>query len=153
MERAEDLPEITITPRDLSRLDLLTGFVVAYRTPVRATLARELRRARIVAAHALPSDVVTMHSRVRYRDEAGVSRTVTVVYPGEEERAEGKVSVLASLGGALIGLSAGQRMRYQDADGRERAVQVLEVLFQPEAAEREAALAPSEPPSGNEARS
>jgi regulator of nucleoside diphosphate kinase len=126
------LPEIVLTATDLSRLDLLTGYVTAYRTPVKETLARELRRARIVAAHDLPKSTVTMHSTLRYRDEeTGAIRTATLVYPGEEDRAEGKMSVLTPIGCALIGLSAGQCISYEDADGRIKAVAVVEVLAHP----------------------
>jgi regulator of nucleoside diphosphate kinase len=126
------LPEIMITPRDLSRLDLLTGFAVVYRTPVREALARELRRARVVPAHQLPSDAVTMHSGVRYRDSVtGVVRTATLVYPGEEQRGEGKISVLTPVGSALIGLLAGQSIGYADTDGRKKFLTVLDVLSQP----------------------
>jgi regulator of nucleoside diphosphate kinase len=122
------LPEIAITPRDLARLDLLTGFVVTYRTPVRETLARELRRARVVPAHALPLQTVTMHSTATCREDGDASpRTVTLVYPGEESREEGKLSVLTPLGAALIGLSAGQSIGYEDPAGRARSVTVLAV--------------------------
>jgi regulator of nucleoside diphosphate kinase len=135
MDRSQ-LPEIMITPRDLSRLDLLTGFTVVYRTRAREALARELRRARVVLAHQLPSDAVTMHSSVRYRDDAtGVARTATLVYPGEEERGEGKISVLTPVGSALIGLSAGQSIGYEDVDGREKLLTVLDVLSQPGASD------------------
>ena len=133
MDRSQ-LPEIMITPRDLSRLDLLTGLIVAYRTPVREALAREIRRARVVPRHQLPSDTVTMHSKVRYRDDAtGVARTATLVSPGEEERGKGKISVLTPVGSALIGLSTGQSIGYEDADGREKFLTVLDVLSQPRA--------------------
>jgi regulator of nucleoside diphosphate kinase len=131
------LPAITITARNLSRLDQLPGFIVAYRTPVREALARELRRARIVSAHQLPPDTVTMNSTVRYQCGATeTARTATLVYPGDEERAEGKISVLSPVGSALIGLSAGQSIDYDDIDGNQKTVTVLEVLFQPEANSR-----------------
>jgi regulator of nucleoside diphosphate kinase len=127
------LPSITITAHDLARLDLLTGLVGRYRTPVKETLARELRRAQIVASHALPAGTVSMHSRVRYRDdEMGAARTATLVYPGEENSEEGRVSILTPIGSALIGLSMGQSIRYEDADGSIKTLCVLEVLPGPE---------------------
>jgi regulator of nucleoside diphosphate kinase len=127
------LPNITITAHDLSRLDLLTGLTTRYRTPAMEFLARELRRAQIFPSYALPGGIVNMHSRVRYRsDETGAARTATLVYPGEEDSEEGKVSILTPVGSALIGLSAGQSIRYEDADGRTKTLTVLEVLSQPE---------------------
>ncbi len=48
-----------------------------------------------------------MGSHVEYRDDAtGDVRSVTLVYPGKADIAQGKVSVLTPLGAALIGLSS-----------------------------------------------
>jgi regulator of nucleoside diphosphate kinase len=134
MRRRDDLPNVTITAHDASRLDILTGFAVRCRTRAQETLARELRRARIVSARALPPDTVSMHSTVRYRDEAsGAVRTATLVYPGEEGGDPGRISILSPVGAALIGISAGQSIDYEDASGAPRRLSVLELLFQPEA--------------------
>ena len=139
------LPSITITAHDLARLDLLTGVVGRYRTPVKEILARELRRAQIVASHALPAGTVSMHSRVCYRDdETGAVRTTTLVYPGEENSKEGSASVLTPIGSALIGLCTGQSIRYEDADGSIKTLSVLEVLPQPEP-QRPTGLGPFSP--------
>ena len=46
------------------------------------SLRAELERAIVVARGAMPPDVVTMYSIVRYRDEhAGVSREIQIVSP------------------------------------------------------------------------
>ena len=123
-----DLPQITIAARDFSRLDLLPGTIAAYRTPARETLARELRRARIVSLDDLPSDTVMMHSIVRYSsDGAGTPLTAELVYPGEDDAAERKISVLTPVGAMLIGLSSGQSIDYEDTDGRRKTLTVLGV--------------------------
>jgi regulator of nucleoside diphosphate kinase len=130
--RQSDLPQITIAARDFSRLDLLSGTIAAYRTPAREALARELRRARIVSAHDLPSETVTMHSTIRYSaDETDAPRTATLVYPGEDDRAEGKLPVLTPVGCALIGLSSGQSIAYEDFDGSRKTLTVLSVTRSP----------------------
>lgn len=147
----DDLPKVIITARDASRLDILTGFEVRCRTRAQETLARELRRARIVSSRALPPDTVSMHSTVRYRDDAsGAVRTATLVYPGEEGSDPGFISILSPVGAALIGISVGQSIGYEDASGEERRLSVLEILFQPEA-QRRGAPAPERPaqPAGN----
>jgi regulator of nucleoside diphosphate kinase len=132
--RRDELPNITITAHDASRLDILTGFAVRCRTRAQETLARELRRARIVSVRALPPDTISMHSTVRYRDEAsGAVRTATLVYPGEEGSDPGRISILSPVGAALIGISVGQSIDYEDARGAARRLSVLELLFQPEA--------------------
>lgn len=92
-------------------------------------LTRELRRAIVVSDEAVPADVVTMSSRVRYTDEtAGVSRVVHIVHPEQAAGAEGRVSVLAPVGSALLGLSAGQAIEWDFPDGRRRRLRVEEVL-------------------------
>lgn len=117
---------ITITNLDLARLGHLRGAT---------DLAPELDRADIVPFHAVPPDVVTMNSRVAFRDETtGESRVVTIVYPQEADPSEGKISVMAPVGSALLGLSVGQSIDWCFPDGRPRTLRVVELLYQPEAA-------------------
>jgi regulator of nucleoside diphosphate kinase len=74
-----------------------------------------------------------MSSRVRIVDpETGESRTVTFVYPGEEDSLRGQVSVFTPLGTALLGLPEGARMEWRTLDGRGKSISVLEVQYQPE---------------------
>jgi regulator of nucleoside diphosphate kinase len=128
------LPDIALTARDLSRLDLLTGRVSMYRSPEMAMLARELRRAKVVPLADIPPDTVTMGSIVRYsQNDTGQILTATLVYPGEDGYAEGKISVLTPEGCALLGLSEGRSIPYVTRDGRETSLVVLRILFQPEA--------------------
>lgn len=102
-----------------------------------AFLLEELQRARIVEPQEMPRGVVTMRSRVRYRDEAtGEALTATLVYPGDEDSALGRISVLSPQGSAMIGLSVGDRIAWRTLDGAERAITVLDVIWQPEAAGR-----------------
>ena len=44
--------------------------------------------------------------RLRFTTDAGEERTVTLVFPGEADIAEGRISVLTPIGIALIGLAA-----------------------------------------------
>ena len=91
---------IIITDLDLAHLDHLRDAV---------HLAPELDRADIVASLSVPPDVVTMYSRVAFEDETtGQSRVVTIVYPQDADASEGKISVMAPVGSALLGLSVGQ---------------------------------------------
>lgn len=92
-------------------------------------LQRELERAIVVSAEALPADVVRMRSRVRYVDETtGERRAVTIVYPPEADAAQGRISVLAPVGAALLGLSTGQAIEWTFPDGSCRRLRVEEVL-------------------------
>ena len=97
-------------------------------------LRAELERAIVVARGAMPPDVVTMYSTVRYRDEhAGVSRDIQIVSPEDADVARGKVSVLAPVGAALLGLAAGQEIDWPFPGGTIRRLRVEVVLSQPEA--------------------
>jgi regulator of nucleoside diphosphate kinase len=96
-------------------------------------LERELDRAIVVSSAAVPADLVTMNSLVRYTDEnEGVERVVTLVYPPHANAAEGKVSVLAPVGTALLGLSDGQSIEWDFPDGSRRRLRLDQVLRQPE---------------------
>jgi regulator of nucleoside diphosphate kinase len=92
-------------------------------------LRAELERAIVVPADAVPSGVVTMNSRVRYIDEhSDICREIELVYPEEADVAAGKVSVLAPVGAALLGLEAGQTIEWQFPAGEIRRLRVQQVL-------------------------
>ena len=106
-----------------------------------AMLEQELDRARIVSAVRVPADVVTMNSRVRMTDlDTGKEMTYTVVFPREADFSQGKISVLAPIGTAILGYRAGDVIEWRVPGGR-RKLRVEEILHQPEAAERAAARA------------
>ena len=96
-------------------------------------LRRELERARVVGREAVPPDVATMNSQVRYADETkGVLRTVALVYPRAARAGRAMVSVLTPLGSALLGLSVGQAIEWDFPDGSRRRLRLEAVLYQPE---------------------
>jgi regulator of nucleoside diphosphate kinase len=76
-----------------------------------------------------------MQSRVTFVDDAGEERTVTLVYPGEEDSQQGKIAVVTLIGSALLGLQVGAAMSWRTLDGRTKRLSVLEVAHQPEARE------------------
>ena len=91
-------------------------------------LQAELDRASVVPAAEVPVNVVTLHSQVEYEDEtAGDRRVVTVVYPHEADVANGRISVLAPVGAALLGLSTGQTIDWEFPHGVCRRLRVLKV--------------------------
>ena len=97
-------------------------------------LAAELDNAEVVPAGRVPPNVVTMNSRVRFEDLAtGESRVITVVLPQDADASQGKVSILAPVGTALLGLSEGDSISWPFPDGRSRQLRVVEIVFQPEA--------------------
>jgi regulator of nucleoside diphosphate kinase len=99
-----------------------------------AALEGELERARVVPPSRVSSDVVTMNSTVRLRDlSTGEAVTYTLVYPDRADVTEGRLSVLAPVGTAIIGQRQGDVVERLVPAGLKR-LQVEEVLYQPERA-------------------
>jgi len=95
-------------------------------------LAEELDRAIVVPSDRIPKDVVTMNSRLVYSDEStGATREIELVYPDEADLVAGRVSVLAPVGCALLGLSAGQAIDWNLPNGQVHRLRVESVLSQP----------------------
>lgn len=110
----------------------LSGLALTAQKDVAALLEEELDRATIVSADDLPSDVVTMNSTVRFADlESKKEMVVTLVYPHEANTDENKISVLAPIGMALIGLRIGQIINWTLPHGKEKIFKIVEVISQP----------------------
>ncbi|HZQ23382.1 MAG TPA: nucleoside diphosphate kinase regulator [Terriglobales bacterium] len=97
-------------------------------------LEQELERAAIMKPGEVPSDVVTMNSRVKVKDlNSGRVTTYQIVFPGEADIAKNRISVLAPIGTGLLGYRAGTTLEWQVPSGMRR-FRILEVEYQPEAA-------------------
>jgi len=95
-------------------------------------LEAELDRAEIVDRKDIPADVVTMRSKVRLKDlVSGESNTYSLVFPTEADSAEGKISVLAPIGTAILGYRQGDTIEWPVPSGV-RKLKVEEILYQPE---------------------
>jgi regulator of nucleoside diphosphate kinase len=128
---AYDEPHLIVTDADVERL--LPVFE-QHDTAASELLESELHRAVIVPQREIPPDVVTMNSEVVYEDCATrAARTVRVVYPKDADAASGRVSVLAPIGSALLGLRVGQEIEWNVPSGARR-IRVVAVPYQPEAA-------------------
>jgi regulator of nucleoside diphosphate kinase len=93
-------PRIYLTTHDYERLSALADVYKSRRSGALVDfLMAELERAELVPAAEVGRKVVTMNTRARIEDPGtGDSRTVTLVFPGEEDSMRGKVSVLTPLG-------------------------------------------------------
>ncbi len=129
---------IVVTRQDMERLRALIDGVASERNREAAeALESELAHARLVEPDQIPHDVVTMNSQVRFVDEnTGVERQITLVYPRDAAPEQGKVSVLAPVGAALIGLRTGDTIDWPLPGGRAKRLRIVEVMWQPEAAGR-----------------
>ena len=105
------------------------------------TLASELQSlenlldlARIVRSEEVPQNVVTMNSRVVFRDlGTGSEGTVTITYPAEADPSSGRISVLSPVGTALVGATEGQEIELPLPHGNRRSIRIESVVYQPEA--------------------
>ena len=98
-------PNIVVSDVDYERLMGLANSVAEQHEEIADELMAELDRAKVVPAKRLPQNVVHMGSVVEFRSNDGHERRVTLVYPGEADIAQGKVSILTPIGTALIGLA------------------------------------------------
>jgi regulator of nucleoside diphosphate kinase len=102
--------------------------------PYLDSLRSELRKARPVPPAGVPQDMITMNSRFAVLDpRTGESICYTLVYPEDEAREQGKLSVLSPMGMALFGARVGDEVRWISSDGPEVA-RVRNLLYQPEKA-------------------
>jgi regulator of nucleoside diphosphate kinase len=137
------LPAIQIEATDYERLAALVGAARANSGAAAEALLAELDRAQVVAATDLSAATVRMGSEVTFRDEvAGRVQSVRLVYPGEADIAQRRVSVLTPIGAALIGLSAGQSIVWETPAGQQRRLTVL--MVSPPAPESGGAADPAE---------
>lgn len=122
---------ILITEKDLLRIKHILSF---QRSEDFENLELELDRAKIISDDTVPPDLVTMNSKVRFQNvQDNKEMVISIVYPSEANFAEGKVSVLASLGSALLGLRVGQEINWMFPDGKTKTLRILDIIYQPEA--------------------
>ncbi|MFH7587884.1 MULTISPECIES: nucleoside diphosphate kinase regulator [Oceanimonas] len=127
------LPPVTISTLDLARLEALLD-----KQPDSDAVRRlenELERATIVTPQEMPDNIVTMNSVIRF-SMAGSDETFTktLCFPRDMDGSKDKISVLAPIGTALLGLSVGQCIEWPGPNGRPLTVTITDVEYQPERA-------------------
>ncbi|MBS0455730.1 MAG: nucleoside diphosphate kinase regulator [Proteobacteria bacterium] len=128
-------PDITISSTDAERLDQLLTGLPGGSVFGRAELEAELARAHVVEPAAMPPNVVTMNSTVRFTVEStGEDFELTLVYPKDVDGSGKTISILAPVGSALLGLSPGDGIDWPAPGGGHLRVVVKAVTFQPERA-------------------
>lgn len=120
-------PPITLTVSDYERLSLLARAAATRMPDLVSVLTEELERAHVLA-DGRPEQTVCMGSEVEFRDDSsGKSQTVTLVYPGDADISQRRISVLTPVGTALIGLSMGDSITFETRTGDLRRLTVLQV--------------------------
>jgi regulator of nucleoside diphosphate kinase len=125
-------PAITVSIEEADRLASLAELASSGSPQVVRLLLDEIDRAELLPGGDMPTDVVTVHTHVEYRDdESSAIRRIQLVYPYEADITRGMISVLTLVGAGLIGLSAGQSILWPKQDGRKRSLTVLRVSSRP----------------------
>jgi regulator of nucleoside diphosphate kinase len=126
-------PEIIISSIDAERLEKLLDSLPNDGFPGREDLEEELDRAKIVAPEDVPPTVVTMNSTIRFQIKSSNEEfCLTLVYPQDGDAGGGKISILAPVGSALLGLSQGDEIEWPKPGGGKIRVRIEEVIYQPE---------------------
>ena len=125
-------PAITLTRLDVQRLEQLID-KLDDTLPGVVALQAELDRAETLVGHdEVPADVVTRNSRVHCREQSsGKDYHLTLVYPKDANADEGKISILAPVGSALLGLQVGQHIDWPAPGGKTLKMELLAVEDQP----------------------
>jgi len=123
---------VWLTEPDAERLSLMQKFV---RSPLEGrhlvALEKKIARAFICSPADVPADLVTMDSQVLLRDaETGEEIVYTLVFPAVENARKNRISVLGSLGMALLGARVGDAIAYLSSAGRQLQT-VEKMLYQP----------------------
>ena len=131
------------TPLVVTELDAARIRVMGARLPgagrglpgLRDLVDQVTGEADIVPGPQVAADVVTMNSTVSFRDErTGLAHRVTLVYPQDASIGDRRISVLSPVGRGLLGRSVGALAEIEMPDGEPRAIRVLAIHYQPEAA-------------------
>ncbi len=127
---------IYITDYDLKRLkellDVAKEFAYRGRDDLK-NLEVELNRANLFASRDIPGNVITMNSKAVLIDlDTGEEMSYTLVFPHDADVDQGKISILAPIGTAMLGYSVGDRFEWK-VPASLRRFKVKEILYQPEA--------------------
>ena len=96
-------------------------------------LQMEINRAEVVPPKDIPSDVVTMNSTVCLEDlDTKEEEIYTLVFPDNADLRQGKISILAPIGTAMLGYEVGDSFEWEVPAGKRR-LRVKRILYQPEA--------------------
>ena len=97
-------------------------------------LVVEIQRASVVQAAEIPPDVITMNSKAQLLDlDRDATLEYTLVYPQDADFADGRISVFAPIGAAMLGYRVGDEIEWTVPGGL-RLLRFEAVLYRPEAA-------------------
>jgi len=128
-----------LTTKDYTILEVMLERCLGRDDPIAEILKRKIEGASVMFRDDIPPMVVTLSSRVSYRVDDGPAETRIIAHDELRGLVGSVLSITNPRGLALMGLAEGQSMTIRRADGTEEKLTVQEVVYQPEAAKREAA--------------
>ena len=120
-------PVIVVREADYARLTALAQASMDKDLAVGDELMAELERATVAVDEVASRRTIQMGSTATYKSGSTEARTVTLVYPGEANIEEGRISILTPIGVALLGLSKGQSISWTARDGATHRLKVIAV--------------------------
>ena len=128
---------IYITDNDMKRLKELIMVAKEFGNKDKKYLREledELDKGEVVNSRDIPNNIITMNSKVRLRDINTQKEMICwLVFPDDSNADQGKISILAPIGTALLGYKVGDIIEWKVPAGLTK-LKVEEILYQPEAA-------------------
>jgi regulator of nucleoside diphosphate kinase len=132
-----DKKTIYITESDYEKLETLlenTKKTGSRNQDNLSKLEEELERCEVVESQEIPSGVVTLNSKVRFRDlDTDKEMIITLVFPSRANLSEGRISVTSPIGTAILGYAENDVIEWKVQAGTKN-IRIEEVIYQPEAA-------------------
>lgn len=128
-----NLSNLIVSSCDLQQLEALLDTLPGGLGKAQHDLINELERADIRRLAEMPPDVVRMNSKVRFSmDVPPTQLSLTLVYP-QDANGQDRISVLAPVGSALLGLAVGATIAWPRPGGGIINIRILEIMAQAEA--------------------
>ncbi len=125
---------IYITDNDMKRLKELIMEADNGNKKYLRELKDELDKGEVVDSRDIPNNIITMNSKVRLSDINTQKEMICwLVFPDDSNADQGKISILAPIGTALLGYKVGDIIEWKVPAGLTK-LKVEEILYQPEAA-------------------
>lgn len=127
-----------LTTKDCTILEIMLDRCQDKSSATAMLLRRKLDNATVLFWEDMPSDVVTLSSRVTYRVDDGAAETRIITHDEMRGMVGSVLPISNPRGLALLGLSEGQSMSVDGPGGTRQTVTAEMIVYQPEAAKREA---------------
>lgn len=119
-------PDVTLGVHDHSQLKKVAHAARTEGHPVAPFLLAEIRRARVLEDASL-GERASLNKQITYRVNFEPAKRHTLMLPEDAGTSGDSISVLSSVGAAMLGLRAGDRMPYRDVFGTLHFVTILRV--------------------------